>query len=571
LKDNLGEYMTKLAIFPKVPDNEGIIFGIDLGYCYSEDTEVLTKRGWLEHKDVTLEDIIACYNTETSEIIWDKPILLWEQDYKGKMIEVDGKLTNFCVTPEHTIWAAKTIGHAPQKYEEMKAKDLFNLKNNRFRVKLSAKNKIQKGPDIFKVPYYYCDRKNREKKDINVDMILWLRFLGWFISEGSATANRNWEVNITQQVGENSKIIDELLEKLPYTISRKEFTTQWGKQQINWRITCKALVLWLRKNCGIHSRNKKIPEFIFNTSTENQEIFLRTLLLGDGSRLNSNRSPQYNSSSKQLLNQVQRLALSLGYSSTMKFYEKDNIGKTSIMTNKENELCRDKNITEFDYNGKIYCLKTSTGFYITRRKGKPAFQGNTDPTAIIIMYIRRGTVRFHGRIKLQKVPYPIQEKIIDYLDTKFSPSVIGVDEGHAGIHVVQTLIGGDEFIHKEYEKRLIPINFASQTVIGKDSAGDDIKSKTKPLSVSILQEYSNSHKIVYSSIDLELISELERMTYLKQPSGNIVYKTLTPKGGKRGDDHFTTALLCGTLAYYLENEMLSFKKEGAKLIQPTWF
>jgi hypothetical protein len=197
--------------------------------------------------------------------------------------------------------------------------------------------------------------------------------------------------------------------------------------------------------------------------------------------------------------------------------------------------------------------------------------GYTDPTAIIIMYLTKtGKMRFHCRVQLTKVSYNMQDKFIDLLDTKFKPSLIGVDEGAAGKAVVQRLQEADEFAHKNYKTRLIPINFSSALVIGEDLDGNEIKSRTKPFSVSILQDYSNSHRITYSSTDPEMMTELERMIYTKNPNGDIVYKTLTPLGGKRGADHFTAALLCGCLAYYLENESFVPKRKPKKLFGARW-
>lgn len=197
--------------------------------------------------------------------------------------------------------------------------------------------------------------------------------------------------------------------------------------------------------------------------------------------------------------------------------------------------------------------------------------GYTEPTAIIILIQEtNGLLKFHGRIQLNKVNYYIQEKIIDWLDTKFNPTIIGIDEGSAGKAVIPRLQEGEEFLHKNFKKRIVPVNFSSQIILGTDSDGNEIKSKTKPFSVGILQDYANNHKIVFSTTDLEMVTELERMTYTRTPTGDIVYKTLTPKGGKRGDDHFTSALLCGGLAYYLENESLDFRPKKRKLARVSW-
>ena len=198
--------------------------------------------------------------------------------------------------------------------------------------------------------------------------------------------------------------------------------------------------------------------------------------------------------------------------------------------------------------------------------------GYTEPTAIFIMYLdEENRFKFHSKIRLVKVPYPIQKRVIDALDTKYDPSLIGMDEGHAGMSVIQDLLKGKQFANKGYSKYLIPIKFNSSIVLGVDGDGKELKSRAKPLSVSLLQEYPNKHRIIYSTKDLDTISELERMTYIKNPtSGIISYRTMTPAGGKKGEDHFTAALLSGVLAYYLVNEKLDFKAKQAKLLGAGW-
>jgi hypothetical protein len=197
--------------------------------------------------------------------------------------------------------------------------------------------------------------------------------------------------------------------------------------------------------------------------------------------------------------------------------------------------------------------------------------GYTEPSAIVILYLdSHDRIHFHGRIRLDKVSYPIQKNLIDKLDDKFNPIIIGVDASGVGKPIVQDLLENNDYAHKDYNKRMFPIDFSSYIAIGIDSDGTEIKSKAKPLATSILQDYSNNHKIVYSHTDLEFISELERMTYTKNPSGDIVYRTLTQKGGKRGEDHFTSALLVAAMAYYLKNDFTSYRPQRKSLARPGW-
>jgi hypothetical protein len=239
-------------------------------------------------------------------------------------------------------------------------------------------------------------------------------------------------------------------------------------------------------------------------------------------------------------------------------------------------------VYKLQLNGLEY--KENISEYITRIAAFPSLDksakvifgidlGYTEPTAIVILYFdTHGRLLIHGRVQLNKVAYPIQERIIDRLDDKFHPTLIGIDKGSggSGIHVIQSLTEGYDYLHKNYKNTVIPVDFSSSIVLGMDSNGEEIKSKTKPFSVSVLQDYTNNHKIIFSSTDMEMISELERMTYSKTPTGEIIYKTLTPKGGKRGEDHFTQALLCASLANYLNTEFLALMPGRQKLIGFGW-
>lgn len=197
--------------------------------------------------------------------------------------------------------------------------------------------------------------------------------------------------------------------------------------------------------------------------------------------------------------------------------------------------------------------------------------GYTEPTAIIVMSLDKyNRLKFHARVRLTKVAYHIQELVIDLLDSKYRPALIGIDKGNVGVSLTQSMMESQNWAHKDYSKRMIPVDFSGAITIGIDSDGKEIKSKTKPMSVSILQDYSNSHRIIYSHKDPEMISELERMTYTKNPSGDISYKTLTVKGGKQGEDHFTSALLCGVMAYYLNTEFLVTQPKKKKLMGSMW-
>ena len=197
--------------------------------------------------------------------------------------------------------------------------------------------------------------------------------------------------------------------------------------------------------------------------------------------------------------------------------------------------------------------------------------GYTEPTAIVIMKEDiHDKLHFYARIRMDKVSYPVQEKLIDFIDTRYKPQYIGIDKGNIGISMVQSFQEGEQYANKKYNTRMIPVDFSSSTFIGFDADGAELKQKTKPLATSILQDFSNQHKIVYSSKDPEMITELERMTYSKSVNGDITYKTMTVRGGQKGEDHFTSALLCASLAYYLTHDFTLLRTRKPKLIGFSW-
>lgn len=247
----------------------------------------------------------------------------------------------------------------------------------------------------------------------------------------------------------------------------------------------------------------------------------------------------------------------------------------------------DRNLMKLEsypvYQVKIDGIKTeSLGDILTKLDTLPAIKENnygiifgvdmgyTEPTAVAILYIdSKDRIRFHARVQLTKVAYPVQEKILDILDTKFKPELWGVDAGNAGKNSIQTWQLHDDYLHKNYKDRIYPVEFSSWISLGTDADGEEAKVKLKPFFVSILQEMTNNHRIIFSSTDTDMITELERMTYSKNDKGDITYKTLTERGGKRGEDHFTSALICGVGAFHMTREF-SRPQQKVKLLRAIW-
>lgn len=196
--------------------------------------------------------------------------------------------------------------------------------------------------------------------------------------------------------------------------------------------------------------------------------------------------------------------------------------------------------------------------------------GFTDPTAICGMYQVNEKWYQLFRLNWFGIEYPEQVKLIAYLDGKYNPSIIGIDDGSSGKALIQMLKTEEKYKDRKFKDKIIPIGFASTVTIGQDEDGNDLKVRTKQHGVEYLQQLTNNHKIVYSKYDDELLTEFERTTYTKAPNGMLAFRTLTERGSERGADHNLSAYLCGFLGWYLVHESLFNTPEKSKLIGARW-
>jgi len=200
--------------------------------------------------------------------------------------------------------------------------------------------------------------------------------------------------------------------------------------------------------------------------------------------------------------------------------------------------------------------------------------GYTDPTIIHVLYkpVEDDPWRYLVRATMYQVKYPTQESIIDRLDSMYSPWLIGIDEGSSGKAVIQHFIADPQYKHKNYNERMLPIQFRSMIPIGLDEEGEEIQVRAKQFGMQLLQSKINNHDFCFSWKDEALISELERTTYKKTTTGEFVFTTITNRGGTRhGEDHNVAALLCAALAQYLAEEAdLYLHKKRVKLYRPRW-
>lgn len=146
------------------------------------------------------------------------------------------------------------------------------------------------------------------------------KFIGAFVTEGSSSynkANRSYTVSIANQDKKWLESIQEagraIFQDLPfhYTITRKGNYAPVSNLCYN----NKALYTLLRSWCGVGSRGKCLPEWVFQVPKEAQQLLFDTMIEGDGCR--GKWGWRYTTSSRKLAAQVSLLITMLGYDYTV--------------------------------------------------------------------------------------------------------------------------------------------------------------------------------------------------------------------------------------------------------------
>jgi len=346
--------------------------------CYDEQTEFLTKRGWVFGKDVRDEDIFVCYHP------WTKGLFELEQlerfyaaDYKGKMLKFENKMTNFCVTPNHRMWAA--CGYPGAPWQEVTAERIAGRKGWKVPV---AGRPIPGVEQAFVLPHFDYHKKDTasNKEEIVINAGDWAELLGWYIAEG----NSDEKVHISQSStanAENCRKIVKLLNRLP-------FSWHYNPKNCQFHITSKRLVEVL-KSFGLCDK-KYIPDWLFRQPPHIRQRFIDSYLAGDGSKDKSYRDSQYSGAStmsERLASDLQRLFVYQGISANISKH-KSGIWRVGIHQ-KKHRILESQNWSEIDYDGKVYCPTVPTGYIVTRRAGKILIAGNTNPAQVLEMALSK--------------------------------------------------------------------------------------------------------------------------------------------------------------------------------------
>lgn len=366
--------------------------------CYDDSHEVLTTDGWINVKDVTKEHQVA--SLVDDKLVYQNPSEIQNYDYNGNMYLVESNQVSLCVTPNHRMWVRTKTG---TRYKTELAEDI-----------LHQRRCYKKNVDSIIVSKNLEQFVYNDKNDIThfklgdqlLEIKSWLQFYGIWIAEGHVDKFSDY-VKISSHKDRVFVKVVSICNSLNLTYhSTKDHPEAKSDNIIT--ISNKQLGQYMEQ-FNVGAVNKSLPKWVWNLTPDLCCELIDGMMLGDGHTM-ENGTRRYDTSSKKLADDFQRLCLHAGYSTNISLkYEAGhcsqeiksgkNVGKvikstanayrmtiieTQIepLVNKNIKKTGDKVEGNSDkmipFNGKVYCctVPKGEGIIVVRRCGMMVLSGN---------------------------------------------------------------------------------------------------------------------------------------------------------------------------------------------------
>lgn len=351
-------------------------------FCLTSDHEVLTSSGWKNIKDITTDDIVATLDPSTHNVVWDHPIEVFNFEHNDKVYHVKNTNIELITTLNHKMYFR-------EKNSEYMLDEAQNIMGEKVYYKKNGFN-TKDDLEIFKLPrFIYCDKngkliKNYESRDL--DMNLWLVFLGIYMAEGWTDFHNNVRIAVHK---------DRVKNKLVNILSKLNITYKVYKNNEDYFYINDRQIFGYVKQFG-KSYDKFLPDWALQLSKNQSKLLLDSMLLGDGYYDPNKGSYEYYTGSKKLADDVQILAFNSEQSANIVIKKiagevleikgqetKRNTNQYRVYISKYSlnlePLIGGKRTEEYleDYNDNVYCITVPNHIFMTRYNDKYCWTGNS--------------------------------------------------------------------------------------------------------------------------------------------------------------------------------------------------
>jgi len=392
MKDDYIAGNTLLDEFDKrLPENcdKRFFYG---NHCLDEKTEVLTERGWMLYGEIKKSDKIFSLNPETEIAEWTSIKSKFKKSFKGQLNQIETSKISLVATDDHKLFYKDKYSRK-YKFELVK-----NIKKRNYLIPRTSKS-------------------NKPEYPIKDDM---LKLIGWLLTDGSITKDKYNYVKFYQRESKVGLIVDILDRlKIKYGVYKRKRDIKFicGRKVISSEVqyTLNICAQDSRKLLQYINKEKEIPYYIDQLSKRQFDIFLNSVIDGDGSRHKS--APKTSLmlyGKKKFLEQIQILGLKNEYGMSLSEYREGDYRLNIIPRLSYNLYNFGDIVKKVDYNGFVWDLTIEPYHnFLIRRNGKCHFTGNCDwYNQLIEEYpALEGLLEPKTELKLEERGYKVYEEI----------------------------------------------------------------------------------------------------------------------------------------------------------------
>jgi DNA polymerase I-like protein with 3'-5' exonuclease and polymerase domains/intein/homing endonuclease len=316
--------------------------------CFDGETEILTRRGWLQFASLRPDDEVAQYHWNEGTIDFVVPTAHIAYQYEGEMVRVEGRNLDVLCTPDH--------------------KFRFRTRAGRNTVEVEAQD-WPASPDM-KVPVAgaLLDQTNTFEGLSEPE----LRFLLAAQADGYINSGGYWEFSFTKT--RKVEALATTLAALGYkhTVAPKKNGVYTQTRFVVQDSRTSWIDAYLQRD-GVEKTF--IAEKILSLPALNLSFIADEVMMWDGC---ATRMNHYSSSNKANADLIQAVHVLVGRAAKVRRYDNARLTKPNwqVDVRAQVEALNCTKRSRVPYSGMVYCVSVPSSMIVVRRNNKPLVTGN---------------------------------------------------------------------------------------------------------------------------------------------------------------------------------------------------
>jgi thymidylate synthase ThyX len=453
-------------------------------FCYDADTEVLTEDGWKKWPDVDGSETFATVDPDSGSLEYQKATEHFVGDYDGDMYRVRSEQVDLLVTPNHRMWVKAHDTQANKRGEEpyrvRLASEIFGKRvaYQKTAIWHGQETGTVEIPGTKRMWKAHNSRTHTTRHYVGSRFPLeeFARFLGHWLAEGSLNGH---QICIAQNRGEQLGAIAQNIRAM----GPPAYQVATGPGAVR---TQNVALRDSLASCGRKAHEKCIPRYVHSWGPSILRVFLEAYVDGDGSRRSDGNHTVISTTSPQMADELQVLAIKAGWSANIRVDDRTGLERVmpsgqrfknacpcyivSLVKTRTHPLVNHggaKSDCWERYKGKVYCVRVPNGLLFVRRNGKPVVSGNTHElvrhragsafSQESLRYVRLADIGFRVPPALE----PVREQVLAIVEQleEFQVSAaseLGIDDEGVPFHVKKEVTSA--------LRRLAPIGLSTDII-----------------------------------------------------------------------------------------------------------